>query len=50
MTNMQFTDETRHEKTGFLYAKTKASFMCAICTRGANLHPGCIVGHVNGVL
>ena len=34
----------------------KASFMCAICTRvqictrGANLHPGCIFGHVNGVL
>ena len=34
---------------------TKATFMCAICdrvqifTRGANLHPGCIFGHVNGV-
>ena len=30
--------------------------MCTICTqvqkctRGANLHPGCIFGHVNGVL
>ena len=34
---------------------SNASFMCAICTRvqictrGANLHPGCIFGHVNGV-
>ena len=33
-----------------------SSFMCAICTRvqictrGANLHPGCIFGHVNCVL
>ena len=36
--------------------KCTTSFMCAICTRvqictwGANLHPGCIFDHVNGVL
>ena len=35
---------------------SKALFMCAICIRvqictwDANLHPGCIFGHVNGVL
>ena len=28
-----------------LFKKFKATFMCA----GANLHPGCIFGHVNGV-
>ena len=50
-------------KTGFLRTRliapsevANAVFMCAICTRvqictrGANLHPGCIFGHVNGVL
>ena len=45
---------TRHDE--LIGLQTKASFMCAICTRvqictpGANLHPGCIFGHVNGVL
>ena len=27
-----------------------ASFMCAIFNLGANLHPGCIFCHLNGVL
>ena len=33
----------------FQKSVSKAGFICTICTR-ANLNPGCIFGHVNGVL
>ena len=32
------------------YLKLGSYAQFATCTRGANLHPGCIFGHMNGVL
>ena len=39
------------DKWNFLHCYGAISLVhMRLCTRGANLHPGCIFGHVNGVL
>ena len=62
MRNYERCPEQKNRKISFTIVcllatdRSKAGFICTICTRvqictqGANFHPGCIFGHVNGVL